>query len=52
MKNNKQINQLIDQIIEYNIYQDIKKDKEFHYGESWNVYHLKILKELINEKEA
>jgi len=50
MKNNQQILDLLEQIIQYNIYQDLK-NKQYD-GENWNVYHLKLLKNLIisNEK--
>jgi hypothetical protein len=50
MNNNQKIITLLDQMIEYNIYQDIKNEEKD--GENWNLYHLKLLKELIlNEKE-
>jgi hypothetical protein len=43
---------LLDQIIEKNIIDDfnIKKDNEA--GESWNVFHLKLLKKMVEEQYA
>jgi hypothetical protein len=49
MNNDQKIISLLDQMIAYNIYQDI--DNEEKDGENWNLHHLKLLKELIlNEK--
>lgn len=45
------INNLLDQIIEYNIYQDLLTKEKNDTGESWNVHYLKLLKKIINEKE-
>jgi hypothetical protein len=42
---------LLNQIIEYNLYQDLLAKDFNETGDSWNVYHLKLLKQLINENE-
>lgn len=38
---------LLDQILEKNIYEDMKSNTENKPGDNWNVFHLKLLKELI-----
>lgn len=38
----------LDQIIEKNMYDDLKNIKDKG-GESWNVFHLKLLKQMILE---
>jgi hypothetical protein len=38
---------LLDQILEKNIYDDAKNNIENKPGDSWNVFHLKLLRELI-----
>lgn len=40
---------LLDQIIEKNIIEDHKNKKEIESGDSWNVFYLKILKNLLQE---
>jgi len=40
---------LLDQIIEKNIYDD-NKDRKEKGGESWNIFHLKLLRNLIIEE--
>jgi hypothetical protein len=40
---------LLDQIIEKNIYDDLKNNKD-KAGESWNIFHLKLLKKTILEE--
>lgn len=42
-----QIINLLDQIIEKNIYDDFKQNTQNKPGESWNVFYLKLLKKLI-----
>lgn len=42
---------LLDQVIQYNIYLDNKTKKDIENGESFTVYHLKLLKTLIEEYE-
>jgi hypothetical protein len=42
---------LLNQIIEYNLYQDLLEKDPTETGDSWNVYHLKLLKQLINENK-
>lgn len=42
---------LLDQVIEYNIYLDNKTKKDLETGESFTVYHLKLIKTLIEEYE-
>jgi hypothetical protein len=39
--------QLLDQVIEKNLYDDYKKNKGEKPGQSWDVYHLNLLKELL-----
>jgi hypothetical protein len=39
--------QLLDQIIEKNLYDDYKENKNEKPGQSWDVYHLNLLKELL-----
>jgi hypothetical protein len=51
MNNYKNIINLVNQIIEYNIYQDLLEKDPKDTGDSWNVHHLKLLKKLINENE-
>jgi hypothetical protein len=41
------ITSLIDQIIEKNLWEDSISKKDSQNGDSWNVYHLKLLKDLI-----
>jgi len=43
---------LLDQIIEKNIIDDFKTKKDNEPGESWNVFHLKLLKQMIMEQYA
>ena len=40
---------LLDQIIEKNIYDDLKSKKQEETGENWNIFHLKLLKDLLIE---
>jgi hypothetical protein len=42
---------LLNQIIEYNVYQDLLTKDNKDTGETWNVHHLKLLKQLIKEYE-
>lgn len=49
-KNLNKINDLLDQIIEFNINKDLNEKKEIETGENWNVYYLKLLKKIINEE--
>lgn len=42
-----QILTLLDQILEKNIYEDAKANIENKPGDNWNVFHLKLLKQLI-----
>jgi hypothetical protein len=42
---------LLNQIIEYNIYQDLLTKDNKDTGDTWNVHHLKLLKQLIKEYE-
>jgi hypothetical protein len=42
---------LLDQVIEYNIYLDNKTKKDLEAGDSFTVHHLKLLKALIEEYE-
>ena len=46
-----QIYKLLHQIIEYNIYKDLLNKKPEETGDSWNVHHLKLLKDLIEQYE-
>lgn len=50
LKNLNKINDLLDQIIEFNLNKDLNEKKEIETGESWNVYYLKLLKKIINEE--
>jgi hypothetical protein len=50
-KNYQKILELINQMINYNMYMDIKENSE-NIGENWNVFHLKMLKELIKDEEV
>jgi len=45
------ITSLIDQIIEKNLWEDSISKKDGQNGDSWNVYHLKLLKDLIVKYE-
>jgi len=38
---------LLDQIIEKNLYDDYKENKNEKSGQSWDIYHLNLLKELL-----
>ena len=40
---------LLDQIIEKNIYDDLKLKKHEETGENWNIFHLKLLREILIE---
>jgi hypothetical protein len=40
---------LLNQIIEYNVYQDLLTKDNKDTGDTWNVHHLKLLKRLIQE---
>jgi hypothetical protein len=40
---------LLNQIIEKNIYDDLKSKKHEESGENWNIFHLKLLKQLLVE---
>ena len=51
MKNYKTIITLLNQIIEYNVYQDLLIKDQKDTGDTWNVHHLKILRNLINENQ-
>lgn len=51
MNNDIKINNLLNQIIEYNVYQDLLEKDSKETGDSWNVHHLKLLKQLINENQ-
>jgi hypothetical protein len=42
---------LLNQIIEYNVYQDLLTKDNKDTGDTWNVHHLKLLKQLIKEYE-
>jgi hypothetical protein len=42
---------LLNQIIEYNVYQDLLTKDNKDTGDTWNVHHLKLLKRLIKEYE-
>jgi glycosyltransferase involved in cell wall biosynthesis len=42
---------LLNQIIEYNVYQDLLNKDQKDTGDTWNVHHLKLLKQLINENK-
>jgi hypothetical protein len=39
--------QLLNQIIEKNLYDDYKEHKGEKTGQSWNVYHLNLLNQLL-----
>jgi hypothetical protein len=43
---------LLNQIIEYNLYHDLLNKKTEETGESWNVHYLRLLKQLIKEHDA
>lgn len=43
---------LLNQIIEKNIFDDFKNKKDNETGESWNVFHLKILKKILENLNA
>jgi hypothetical protein len=45
------IKNLLNQIIEYNVYQDLLQKDPKETGDNWNVHHLKLLRKLINETE-
>jgi hypothetical protein len=51
MKNYTQVLNLLTQIIEYNVYQDLLNKNSKETGDSWNVHHLRLLKDLINENK-
>jgi hypothetical protein len=51
MNNYQKIINLLNQIIEYNVYQDLLEKDSKDTGDNWNVHHLKLLKKLINETE-
>jgi hypothetical protein len=51
MKNYNQVLNLLTQIIEYNVYKDFIEKKKNDTGDNWNVHHLKLLKDLINENK-
>lgn len=40
---------LLNQIIEYNTYQDLLTKDNKDTGDTWNVHHLKLLKQLLQE---
>lgn len=40
---------LLDQLIAYNEYKDSERQKESDTGESFNIFHLKLLKSLIED---
>lgn len=40
---------LLNQIIEYNVYQDLLTKDDKYTGDTWNIHHLKLLKQLIKE---
>ena len=42
---------LLNQIIEKNIYYDLLNKKKVDTGDSWDVHHLKLLRNLIEEYE-
>ena len=48
-KNYNKIINLLDQMIEFNHTQDLKREKESDTGQSFNLFHLKLLKELITD---
>jgi hypothetical protein len=50
-KNYQKILELINQMISYNMYMDIKENSQ-NIGENWNVFHLKMLKALIQDEEV
>jgi hypothetical protein len=43
---------LLNQIIEYNVYQDLLTKDKKDTGDTWNVHHLKLLKQLIKDYES
>jgi len=51
MNNDIKIINLLNQIIEYNVYQDLLNKDQKDTGDTWNVHHLKLLKQLINENK-
>jgi hypothetical protein len=51
MNNNIKIINLLNQIIEYNVYQDLLNKDQKETGDTWNVHHLKLLRNLINENQ-
>jgi hypothetical protein len=51
MNNYKNIINLLSQIIEYNVYKDLLEKDPKDTGDNWNVHHLKLLKQLINENK-
>jgi hypothetical protein len=50
-ENHKKIVELLDQIICYNQKLDLNREKESDLGQSFNIFHLKLLKDLIQENE-
>ena len=42
---------LLNQIIEKNIYYDLLNKEKIDTGDSWDVHHLKLLRDLIEEYE-
>jgi hypothetical protein len=51
MKNYQIIKNLINEIIDYNIYLDNLVKKDTDTGDNWTVHHLKSLKALIEENK-
>ena len=51
MNNYNKVINLLNQIIEYNTYKDLLEKDPTETGDNWNLYHLKILRDLIKENE-
>jgi len=49
MEKQKQIIHLLNQIIEASLFQDLIDNGKKMDGETWQVYHLRLLKELIKD---
>jgi hypothetical protein len=50
-ENHKKIIELLDQIISYNQSLDRNRQKESDLGQSFNIFHLNLLKTLVQENE-
>jgi hypothetical protein len=52
MKNYAQVLNLLNQILEYNVYKDLLEKEKNDTGDNWTIHHLKVLKDLINENKG